>query len=291
MNRNVKDKLKPYLLLLPSMTVLMGIFAAGLILGLLQSLGYSPLSGDSGLTLDYYIKAFENSRLSGSVLLSLKTSFVSAATSVVIGVLLAYVLSRNASGLRLEKTLYKLPVVVPHLVSALLIYSVLSQSGIVARIVYSLGIIEGQDKFPEFLFDRGGAGIIVAYVWKGAPYIAMVTYGVLKGINEKLIDAARNLGANDRQIFTDILLPIAFSTVLSSFIIIFAFSFGAFEIPYLLGPTNPRALPVEAYVQYINPDWNNRPYAMAINMIITIISMVLIGIYQKIFSKANKYKR
>jgi putative spermidine/putrescine transport system permease protein len=291
MNRNLKNKIKPYLLIAPSMAILMGVFAAGLILGFLQSLGYSPLSGDFAFRLDYYRRVFEDVRFSGALFFSLRTSLISSALSVVIGVAIAYMLAKRKTGLRVEKTIYKLPVVVPHLVAALLVYSILSQSGIVARAMYQIGIIDSQSQFPELIFDKRGVGIIVAYVWKGAPYIAMVTYGILRGINEKLIEAARNLGANDRQIFINILLPISLPTILSSFIIIFAFSFGAFEMPYLLGPTNPRALPVEAYVQYISSDWSNRPYAMAINMVITGISLILIWVYQIVFRKIDRYKR
>ena len=51
--------------------------------------------------------------------------------------------------------------------------------------------------------------------------------------------------------------------------IIFAFSFGAYEVPFLLGPTTPNALPVKAYIEYSSPELFNRPYAMVINCILT----------------------
>lgn len=291
MKLKLKKKIKPYLLLLPALAVLLGIFAAGLILGFLQSLGYSPLEGRFNLTAEHYAKALSASGFYKSLLFSLKTSAVSSAIAVVVGVMLAYMLLKSRDGMKAERIAYKLPVVVPHLVASLLAYSVLSQSGILARLAYMFGLIEAQEQFPSLLFDRGGVGIIAAYVWKGAPYIAMVTYSVLRGINENLVDAARNLGATDRQILSNILLPISTPTIFSSFIIIFAFSFGAFEIPYLLGPTSPRAIPVEAYVQYINPDWSNRPYAMAISMISAAMSFIMLMAYQKLFEKIRKYGR
>ena len=53
-----------------------------------------------------------------------------------------------------------------------------------------------------------------------------------------------------------------------AFLIILAFSFGAYELPFLLGPTLPKALPVQAYIEYLSPDLLNRPYAMALNGLI-----------------------
>ncbi|MBE6056036.1 MAG: sugar ABC transporter permease, partial [Clostridium sp.] len=67
-------------------------------------------------------------------------------------------------------------------------------------------------------------------------------------------------------------------------------SFGAFEVPYLLGPTTPKLLPVKAYIEYSSPDLTNRPYAMVINTILIVISTFLIVLYKKsldIFKKRN----
>ncbi len=76
----------------------------------------------------------------------------------------------------------------------------------------------------------------------------------------------------EHKLFFNVIFPILMPSILSSFIIIFAFSFGAFEVPYLLGPTTPKSLPVKAYIEYSNPDLTNRPYAMVINTILIVIS-------------------
>lgn len=276
-------------MLMPAMIIILGIFVAGLTLGLLQSLGYFPAVGLREITLKYYKEVIMDEGFLSSLKFSLWIAFMSSLLSVVIGVLLAYsiVVSKYKKGL--EEIVYKLPIIVPHAVAALLIYTLLSQSGILPRFLYSVGIIQEQFQFPALLFDRNGIGIIFAYVWKGTPFIAMVVYTVLSNINEKLQDVAMNLGANKRQVFLHVLLPLIMPSVLSSFIIIFAFSFGAFEVPYLLGPTNPRALPVKAFIEYTHPDWTNRPYTMTINMILTALSLLFIWIYHKTVKYISKY--
>lgn len=272
------------------MTVIIGIFASGIIMGFLQSIGRFKILGLTDFTLKYYKEVLGSKSFASSLGFSLYTALVSSVISVILGVLLSYSIFKTKIKIGIEQ-IYRLPVVVPHVVSVLLMYNILSQSGILPRILYMLGIISGQTDFLSLLYEKNGAGIILSYMWKEIPFVAMVTYGILDNISYKLTEAAKNLGANDRQVFRHILLPLIAPTVFSTFIIIFAFSFGAYEVPLLLGPTAPQALSVKAFVEYSNPDLLNRPYSMVINMILTFVSLVLVWFYHKSFALISKYDR
>jgi putative spermidine/putrescine transport system permease protein len=282
---------KPYLMLVPVMIPILGIFVSGLIMGLMQSFGHFSAIGLTEFTLKYYKDVLTDKDFLLSLRFSLYISLLSSMIAVIVGVLLAYSILRSKYKKGIEDVIYKLPIIVPHSVAALLVYNVLAQSGILPRLLYNLGIISNQTSFPSLIFDRKGIGIITAYLWKEIPFIAMLVYTVLSNINDKLSEAALNLGANRRQVFWHILLPLIMPTILSSFIIIFAFSFGAFEVPYLLGPTSPKTLPVKAYIEYTNPDLTHRPYTMAINMILTLCSLVLVWLYTKTFKLISKYNK
>lgn len=285
----MKINIKPYILLSPALLVILGIFMTGIILGFVQSLGYFPTVGLNNFTLKYYRGIIADSEFLSSLGFSLYISLISSVLAVLFGIGLAWLMLENRHKKGMEKVLYKVPIIVPHIVAALLVYNILSQSGILPRLFYCFGLIHTQEQFPALIFDSHGIGIIAAYLWKEIPFIAMVVYTVLGNINEKLTDVALNLGANKGQAFWHILLPLAAPSIISSFIIIFAFSFGAFEVPYLLGPTSPKSLAVKAYVEYTNPDLSNRPYSMAINSVITIISIILIWLYEKSFKILGKY--
>lgn len=280
---NLKVKFKPYILLAPALFIILGIFMTGIIIGFAQSLGYFPVIGLRELTLKYYKEILTDKEFLTSLKFSLYISLVSSVIAVITGVALAYLMLHNKHKKGVEQVLYKLPIVVPHIVAALLMYNILSQSGLLPRLLYNLGVINSQQEFPALIFDKRGIGVIAAYLWKEIPFIAMVVYTVLANINDRLTQVALNLGASKGQIFWHVLLPLAMPSIISSFIIIFAFSFGAYEVPYLLGPTSPKALAVQAYVEYSHPDLANRPYAMAVNSILTIISFILIWIYEKSF--------
>ncbi|QEK12987.1 ABC transporter permease subunit [Crassaminicella thermophila] len=285
----MNTKLKPYLLLIPVMTIILGIFTFGLAMGLAQSFGYFPAIGLKDFTLKYYMEILTDKGFLSSLKFSLYISIVSSILAVIIGVALAYSILQSKHKKGIEEIVYKLPIIIPHTVAVLIVYNILAQSGILPRILFHLGLIHDQSQFPSMLFDKSGIGIIITYLWKEIPFIAMVVYTVLSNISNKLSEVALNLGASKRQVFWHVLLPLVMPSIISSFIIIFAFSFGAFEVPYLLGPTAPKTLPVEAYIEYTNPNLANRPYAMVINMILTFFSLVLIWLYQKTFKLISKY--
>lgn len=255
----------------------------------IQSLGYFEAVGLKEFTLRYYVEILKDKGFLESLSFSLYTSLVSSVMATIFGVILSYSIFRLKEN-RLVESLLRIPIIVPHLISVLLVYNILSQSGIIPRLLFECGLIDDQTKFPSLLYNKNGFGIIITYLWKEIPFVALTTYTILNRISTKLSDVARNLGANSVQTFFYVILPIIMPSILSSFIIIFAFSFGAYEVPLLLGPTYPKALSVRAFIEYSNPNLQNRPYAMVINILITVIALVLTWLYFKAFERINKYE-
>ncbi|EKO1911049.1 ABC transporter permease subunit [Clostridium botulinum] len=286
----MKEKMKPYILLSPVIIIIVSILGVGIINCLSQSLGYFPTVGLNEITLKYYKEVLISKEFIESLKFSLFTCTISSLIAEFIGVILAYIIFMHKKRSKILDVIYKMPIIIPHTVAVLLIINMLSQNGILARILYNLGLISSRNVFPALIMDRLGIGIIITYVWKEIPFIILVIYAVLTNIDEKMWHLSRTLGASRTQTFFNVIFPILMPSILSSFIIIFAFSFGAFEVPYLLGPTIPKSLPVKAYIEYSNPDLTNRPYSMVINTILIVISTFLIVLYKKsldIFKKRN----
>ena len=93
---------------------------------------------------------------------------------------------------------------------------------------------------------------------------------------------ARTLGAGAWQRLRHVIIPLIMPGILRSSILVFAFTFGTFEVPYLLGQTYPAVLPVLAYRNYHDVDLNARPEAMAMSIVIAAIIVVLILLYMKL---------
>ena len=285
----MKNKLKPYLLLLPVTIIFLGVMGVGVINCIAQSLGYFPQIGLTELTFDYYREVLMNTTFLKSLLFTLKTSFISASLSVTLGVWLSYVLMKEKFS-KFRRLILNTPIVVPHIVVVLLMFITFSQSGMVSRVLYKLNIIDTSSQFISIVSDQGGIGIIMVYLWKGIPYTTITTYNILRNMSDKLESVAINLGANKLQSFRYIILPLAMPSIISAFIMLFAFAFGSFEVPFLIGPSTPKTLAVQAYLSYSSSDLFQRPDAMVMNVTLSLISFVLLIVYNRVFEKFYKYK-
>lgn len=274
----MQRKLTPYILLVPQI-VLTIFFLIGLITGITQSLGVIPAFGLREPTLFYYKEILTKPDMVNSVLYSLRIALFSALFSTAAGVLLCALLVNGCRTKGKMMRIVQLPIIVPHVVVALFAINICSQNGLLARLAYAFGLIEEQQQFPALIYDAGGFGIILAYLWKEIPFIIYFVIALMANIDGKLGEAAVNLGAGKVQTFLRVTLPLCASTISSGFLIIFVFALGAYELPFILGATTPKALPVQAYIQYTHPDLRNRPYAMALNGLIIVISLVCAGLY------------
>ncbi|MPM52075.1 Inner membrane ABC transporter permease protein YdcU [bioreactor metagenome] len=283
------NKIKPYIYITPVTMLLAFVMGVGIFTCVGQSLGYFPQIGLNELTFKYYEEIFRDKTFVKSFLFTLKVSLISSVISVLIGVLVSYFLTKTKHTKFIEG-IFKLPIIVPHIVAVVIIIIIFSQSGIISRLLYNLDIINDSSQFVQLVLDENGLGIIMTYLWKGIPYVIITVYSILKSKSEKMELAAKNLGASEIQVFKRIVLPTAMPSMISSFLILFSFSFGSFEVPFLIGPSSPKTLPVYAYLIYSSSDLYQRPLAMAINVIISLSSIILLVLYNQVFNKLYKFK-
>jgi putative spermidine/putrescine transport system permease protein len=276
----VGDRLKIALLLAPALGILGLLFVGGLVNAVVQSLGYLPALGMEGPSLDAYREVLSDRDFYDSLALTLYVAGVSTALSTVLAILAALALRR--AGGTLSTVIFQLPITVPHLVAAVGIALVVSQTGLGARAAASAGLIGEPSQFPALLYDRYSVGIILTYVWKETPFIALVVLAALRGVAGELEEVARTLGANAWQRFWHVVFPVISPAVLVASLVVFAFTFGAFEVPYLLGRSYPTILPVMAYEAYRDIDLAARPIAMAINVLIALITGIFAALYLRL---------
>lgn len=278
------------MLLLPQI-VLTILFMTALVTGITQSFGVIPAFELREPTLRYYKEIFARPDMFKSILYSIRIALLSAGIATVVGVFLCYVCVRIGKTKGKALRIIQLPIIVPHVIVALFVVNIFSQNGILARMAYAFGWITEQQQFPMFIYDTKGMGIIIAYIWKEIPFILYFVIALMANIQEGLGEAATNLGAGKWTVFWRVTLPLCKNTIISGFLIIFVFALGAYELPLLLGATLPKALPILAYQQYIHPDLRNRPYAMALNGVIIVISLVSAVIYFILMQKNMKELR
>ena len=277
------DKLKIVLSLAPPLLIIGTLFFGGILYGFLQSLGYQPTIGRYDLNFDAYYNVMFSERYAklfwSGLALNLWVSFVSTFLAAAFALWGALSIRKTFFAKKICNFIFSLNLPMPHLVVAVGMIFVFSQCGLLARFFTQIGFIASPSEFPILVKDKYGFGIILAYIWKEAAFFFIILMSVLQSLGENFEELAQSLGANKWQRFRYVILPLVMPNLFSASIIVFAFSFGAYEVPAILGVNYPQMLPVMSLDFFLNPDLNARSEGMALSMIIAFIVMVLVVIY------------
>lgn len=268
------------LMLAPVVIVLVTLFVGALGTALVQSLGYAPIYRINEFpSFRWYRDLFTQPGFWQSLGYTLYYAVVPTIVGLAMSIYLALTLRKRFAGKTLFQYVYKLPLMIPYLVGVALTILLFTNGGIVARALFALGLIESTGDFPRLLYTHSGWGIMLVYLWKQIPFMTLIIFSVLLGLGEESEEAAATLGANGWQTFWHVTLPQIMPGIISGTVIVFAFNFGSFEVPFILGGSFPNTLPVEAWRAFDNPDYSNRPRAMAIVMVIAAISGAILYLY------------
>lgn len=272
--------------LVPALGLIILLYLGGLIMAFVQSMGYFPALGMLDVSFDAYLNLFHRPDFLSSLSLTLWVSLISTITASILALTAALLLRSVATGKPWLTFLFELNLPIPHIVGAIGIYLLLNQSGLFARLAYLGGLIQTPADFPALVFDKYAIGIIFEYVWKTSVFLGVNLLAALQTLGEDYEAVASTLGANSWQRFRNVIFPLLKPTLISSSILVFAFTFGGYEVPYILGQRSNSLLPVLAYREYNQLDLTARPQAMAMSMVITLIISILIWLYMKISRKS-----
>jgi len=270
----------PWIALAPALILTVILLGASLFYGVAQSLGLMSVIGQDSISLDAYINLLSGQGMAGrefwgSLAFSLWISISSTLISAFLALLLAVWLSELKHTGAAENLALNWNQAFPHLVWAVALLLFFSQSGLLARWAATLGLIQTPAEFPVLVRDRFGIGIILHYVSKEIPFLALIILAVLRRQSTGYTQVAENLGATRWQRIRLVTLPLVAPALLSGTLLVFAFIFSSYEVPALLGVNYPRMLPVLALRFFNDPDLRSRADGMAISLIITIIVLVV----------------
>lgn len=277
----------PWLRLTPALAVVGVLLGASLIYGVAESLGLMSVIGQDSVSLDAYRSVLSGQgpagqEFWGSLGFSLWISVISTAISAVLALAIAVWLAGRRSATGSDTLALNWNLAFPHLVWAVALLLFLSQSGLLARWAATLGLIRTPADFPVLVLDRFGLGIILHYVSKEVPFLALIVLAVLRSQPVGYEVVAENLGAGRWQRLRYITLPLVRPALLSGALLVFAFVFSSYEVPALLGVGYPRMLPVVALRFFADPDLRSRAAGMAISLIITLIVLVVAAVSIKL---------
>lgn len=243
--------------------------------GISQSLGYLPIIGQYDINLDAYHTILTGSTTSASEFVPslLFTLWVSGASALLaaFGALLLVLILPQRRASRAGGLVLHLNLAFPHLVWAIGLSLLLAQSGLLARFAHAIGIMDAPSDFPVVVRDRYGIGIILAYAGKGIPFLGLLALAILRSQPEGYDHVAENLGANRWQRLWYVTFPLVLPGLFAGALLVFAFTFGSYEVPAILGVRYPRMVAVLALEFFLNSDLRSRAEGMAISVIMALI--------------------
>ncbi len=155
-------------------------------------------------------------------------------TTFALGLLLALALNKPIRGRRIYRSILVLPYAMPS------VMSILIWGGMFNTEFGAINTLFGTDIawFSDPNFAR--TAVILVNLWLGFPYFYLISSGSLQAIPSELQEAAAIDGANPRQIFRKITLPLLMQILSPLLIASFAFNFNNFNLIYLLTGGGPR---------------------------------------------------
>ena len=186
-----------------------------------------------------YLRLFQDEQVRSPLISVFIWTVVFASLTVLtqfsFGLLLALALNKPIRGRRIYRSILVLPYAMPSIMSILIWGGMFNtEFGAINEIIGSQIAW-----FQDATFAR--AAVILVNLWLGFPYFYLVCSGSLQAIPSELMEAAAIDGANPRQIFRKITLPLLLQILSPLLIASFAFNFNNFNLIYLLTGGGPKA--------------------------------------------------
>jgi putative spermidine/putrescine transport system permease protein len=232
-----ESRLVMVLLVLPALAVVLALFVYPLTLSVISA--FTTKTGEA--TLDNFAKTAELYRddiVFTFVIVAVSTAFIGATSAAIGGYL---VLGENPRAVAALKWLYRWPLFIPFIVAAQCMRTFLAKNGIMNNTFDTLGIIDVHNAVG--LLDW--RGIIVTFVWKQTPFVALLVAGAMASLDRATIEAARNLGASRLRILIEIVLPQVSSAMVVGLILSFVTMLSVLSVPIMISGGAPTMITVD----------------------------------------------
>ncbi len=142
----------------------------------------------------------------------------------------------------------------------------LQRTGVVNKLLMSLGIID-----TPLALVNNLVGVTIGMTYIMLPFVILPLVGVLKSIDPAILRAAALCGANKRQCFTRVLLPLSLPGIASGALMVFVMSLGYYVTPALLGGTSNMML-AELVAQFVQSlvNWGMGGAAALVLLLVTL---------------------
>lgn len=256
------------LLVLPALAVIAFLFILPLIM---SAVGAFQVEGAFGWgnfekTFDLYTKDI----IFSVVIIAISTALIGL-LSIAIGGYLT--LGEHPVAVAILRWLYRWPMFIPFIVVGQVLRTFLSKSGMMNNVAINLGLIAPIDA-TSFLDWRG---IVIAFVWKQTPFVALLVAGAMASLNRDTIEAARNLGASRLRVLIEIVVPQVKMTLTVGLILSFVTMMSVLSVPLMINAQTPTMLTAD--IAFRVNSYGDYGVANALGLISLVLASSVAWIY------------
>ena len=172
-------------------------------------------------------------------------------------------------------SLFILPMWMNFLLRTMAWQVLLEKKGVINTILQSLG-------FSGLRLINTPAAIVMGMVYDFLPFMVMPIYNVLAKIDDRVIEAARDLGANNFQVFRYIIFPLSVPGIVSGVTMVFVPALTTFVISNMLG--GGKILLIGNVIEQeftVGNNWHLGAGLSLVMMIFILVSMAFIAKFDK----------
>ena len=221
-------------------------------------------------TLENYEKFFTPMYLN-IFLRSLRFAFYSTLACLILGYPIAYFISRLPEN---KRDFYIVLILIPMWMNFLLrTYACITLLGNHGILNQRLGLL-GLGPF-SFMYNRGT--ILVGMIYNFLPFMVLPIYTVLLKMDQDLIEAAKDLGATNGQVFKKVIFPLSIPGIMSGIGLVFIPAISTFVIPGFLGGNKYPF--IGNFIEQQFRFTGNWPFgsALSVSLLLILILFILLG--------------
>ena len=208
---------------------------------------YAFQSKEGGFSLENFERFINQPEAANTFIYSIGIALITTIICIILGYPAAYILSRTQlSTARLVVMLFILPMWINVLVRTLATVAL----------------------FDFLRLPLGEGALIFGMVYNFLPFMIYPIYNVLQKMDHSLIEAAEDLGATPRQVFSRVVLPLSMPGIVSGIMMVFMPTISTFAISELLTMNNIKLFGTTIQENINNGMWH---YGAALSLIMLII--------------------
>ncbi|MCI9144619.1 MAG: ABC transporter permease, partial [Lachnospiraceae bacterium] len=148
--------------------------------------------------------------------------------------------------------------------------TLLEDNGLINSALAAIGL-------PRVHMINTAGAVVLGMVYNYIPYMILPLYSVLTKMDQSVIEAAQDLGANGRQVFLKVVVPLSMPGIISGVTMVFVPAVSTFIISKMLGGGGNLLIGDLIDMQFLGSAYNPN-LGSAVSLVLMVIILICMGI-------------